>query len=80
MKRALVILAIFAFIIQLQDGRRICVRDAVGFQQQTVEWGSGEKKEMKAVHSFFDKDGKGIMAIRSDAIVWAMYLPENSVM
>lgn len=69
-------LAIFAFLVQLHTGQQLFIKDAVGFV--IVE--RDIQGEVQPVHVFFDKKQGLCVAIPSQYIRVAVYLPENGVM
>lgn len=68
MRRICLLLALFAFLVQLVNGQHIFIRDAAGFAIVNDR------------HVFVDKKGNTLQSIASEYIKGAAYLPEHEVM
>ena len=84
MKRHLLtLLAVFAFLVQLIDGRQFYFPTAVGFVLSTKEI-SGEKagdpKRVVPSLLFKDREGRDVINIPLEYLAGALALPEHRVM
>ena len=74
------IMIVLSFLVYLHDGRKGFIRDAVGFLIVEHEEKEEEKIYKVSYHSFFDKDGKTIMAVPSKFIKAVLYVREDTDM
>jgi len=82
-KCAVFVIAVFAFLVQLVDGRQFYFPTAVGFTVSTKEIsGEHEGDAKRTVPSLLFKDRKGedVINIPLEYIAGAVSLPEHRVM
>jgi hypothetical protein len=75
-----ILLALFAFILFMQDGTKALVRDATGILFREVTIVQENLNITKSIYIFLNKDGKVVSILPREGITGIMYISDDRVM